>query len=344
MTTLLLHAPALEHTKRGHPENSARLAGILPALERFGLLDDLAIVGPEPATNDQLRRVHTQGLIDFVRMICRQGGGLLDAGDTYATAQSYDLACLAAGSGCLAVDHIMRGHARNGFSVIRPPGHHAEIDHAGGFCLFNNVAVAARHAQFEYGVERVFILDIDVHHGNGTQDIFYEDNTVFFISMHLLAPYFYPGIGTLHEVGTRRGNGYTVNVPFPPGVGDMGYLRIWNEVLVSLVRKFQPQLILVSAGYDAHWQDPLAMARMSLTGYALLARSIVELAEELCEGRLLFVLEGGYQINVLTLGIANTFSALLGQDLIRDPYGINTAPERDISTLLEALSQRDLPN
>jgi acetoin utilization deacetylase AcuC-like enzyme len=238
----------------------------------------------------------------------------------------------------------MRGHARNGFSVIRPPGHHAEIDHAGGFCLFNNVAVAARHAQFEYGVERVFILDIDVHHGNGTQDIFYEDNTVFFISMHLLAPYFYPGIGTLHEVGTRRGNGYTVNVPFPPGVGDMGYLRIWNEVLVSLVRKFQPQLILVSAGYDAHWQDPLAMARMSLTGYALLARSIVELAEELCEGRLLFVLEGGYQINVLTLGIANTFSALLGQDLIRDPYGINTAPERDISTLLEALSQRDLPN
>jgi acetoin utilization deacetylase AcuC-like enzyme len=344
MTTILLHAPAQQHTKQGHPENSARLAGILPALERFGLLDDLAVVGPVMASNDQLRRVHTQGLIDFVKLVSRQGGGTLDSGDTYATVDSFDLARYAAGACCLAVDHILQGRAHNGFALVRPPGHHAEIDHAGGFCLFNNIALAARHAQMAHGLERIFVLDFDVHHGNGTQDIFYEDDSVLFASMHLYAPFFYPGVGSLHEVGTRRGKGYTINIPFPPGVGDMGYLRIWQQVLVPLVRRFRPQMILVSTGFDAHWQDPLAMAALSLTGYALLVRSIIELAQEICRGQLLFVLEGGYKIDVLTLGIANTFSALLGHDDIRDPFGTCPSAERDISSLLEALAHRDLPN
>jgi acetoin utilization deacetylase AcuC-like enzyme len=344
MTTILLHAPALEHTKLNHPENSARLAGIIPALERFGILDQLAVVGPQPATFDQLRAVHTEGLIDFVKMVSSQGGGLLDSGDTYATRASYTLARLAAGSCCLGVDHILGGRAANGFALVRPPGHHAEIDHAGGFCLFNNVAVAARHAQIAHGLKRVFILDFDVHHGNGTQDIFYEDDSVLFASMHLYAPYFYPGIGGLHELGTRSGRGYTLNVPFPQGVGDVGYLRALQEYLIPLILRFRPEFILVSIGFDAHWQDPLAMANLSLTGYALMVQTIIRLAEELCGGRLLFVLEGGYKIDVLTLGIANTLSALLGHDQIRDPIGPSPLAERDITPLLRKLNSLNLPD
>jgi acetoin utilization deacetylase AcuC-like enzyme len=344
MTTLLFHVPALRHTKHHHPENSARLAGVIPALERLGLLDDLAIGEPLPATTDQLRHVHTQGLFDYVKMISYQGGGILDGGDTYATADSYAQAKLAAGSCCLAVDHILNGRARNGFALVRPPGHHAEIDHAGGFCLFNNIAVAARHAQINFGINRVFILDFDVHHGNGTQNIFYEDDSVLFASMHLFAPFFYPGIGSLHEIGTRTGKGYTVNVPFPPGVGDVGYLRTLEEYIQPLVFNFQPDLMLVSIGFDAHWQDPLAMASLSLTGYARIVRMLVDLAESVCDGRLLFVLEGGYKLDVLTLGIANTFSALLGHDTIRDPIGGSPVPEQDISGLLGGLVSRDLQN
>ncbi len=344
MTTILLHTPALSHTKEHHPENRARLAGTLPALERFRMLDDLAVVTPVPATVDQLRHVHTSGLVDYVRIVSDQGGGVLDGGDTYATPNSFELARLAAGSCCTAVDHIMHGRARNGFALVRPPGHHAEIDQAGGFCLFNNVAVAARHAQLAYGLNRIFVLDIDVHHGNGTQNIFYEDDSVLFASMHLFAPFFYPGIGGLHEVGTRKGKGFTVNVPFPPGVGDIGYLRAIQEYITPLVTDFKPEMMLVSIGFDAHWQDPLAMAALSLTGYALITQTLVNLAERVCDGRLLFVLEGGYKLDVLTLGIANTFSALLGHDTIRDPIGPSPAAEHDVSSLIDTLTSRDLPN
>jgi acetoin utilization deacetylase AcuC-like enzyme len=238
----------------------------------------------------------------------------------------------------------MNGRATNGFALVRPPGHHAEIDHVGGFCLFNNIAVAARHAQVNFGVQRVFILDIDVHHGNGTQDIFFEDNSVMFVSMHLFAPFFYPGIGGIHEIGTRNGRGYTANVPFPPGVGDMGYLRVLQEYISPLAKNFRPEIFLVSIGFDAHWQDPLAMAALSLTGYAILVQSLIKLTNSICNGRLLFVLEGGYQQDVLTLGIANTFSALLGQDVIWDPIGPSPKPEQDVGELLLYLKSRDLQN
>jgi len=344
MTTLIFHVPALRHTKLYHPENRARLAEILPALEHLGLLDSLALVEPIPATNDQLRHVHTQGLIDYVKMMSAQGGGILDGGDTYATEESYKQAKLAAGSCCLAVDHIMKGRAKNGFALVRPPGHHAEIDHVGGFCLFNNIAVAARHAQVKYGVQRVFILDFDVHHGNGTQDIFFEDNSVLFASMHLFAPFFYPGIGGIHEIGTRNGKGYTANIPLPPGVGDIGYMRALQEYISPRIRNFQPQIILISIGFDAHWGDPLAMASLSLTGYAIFVQTLVNLANSVCNGRILFVLEGGYQLDVLTFGIANTFAALLGRDTIWDPIGPSPEPEQDISPLLDNLKSRDLQN
>jgi acetoin utilization deacetylase AcuC-like enzyme len=343
MTTLLVYAPALAHTKLHHPENSARIAQILPTLENFGVLQDLEVMAPKPASQDQLRRVHNDGLIDFVKSVCQSGGGLLDGGDTYATPDSYELARLAVGGSCLALDAIMEGRARNGFALVRPPGHHAERDHVSGFCLFNNIAAAARQAQFEHGSKRILILDFDVHHGNGTQDIFFEDDSVLFISLHLFAPYFYPGIGSTNEIGTRRGKGFTINIPFPPGVGDRGYLRVLKEYVEPVVGRFAPDLILVSIGFDAHWRDPLAMAGLSLSGYAFFARAMIKMAEHLCDGRILFVLEGGYQQDVMSYGIVNIFNALLGRDSIYDPFGPMKEGERDISSLLQQLKSRNLP-
>jgi acetoin utilization deacetylase AcuC-like enzyme len=344
MTTLLVYAPALAHTKAHHPENSARLAVVWPALEKFGVLADVTAVPPTLATQTQLQRIHTPALIEQVRQVSAEGGGLLDHGDTYATANSYDLARLAVGGCCTAIDQVMAGHARNGIALVRPPGHHAESNRVSGFCLFNNIAAAARQAQTVHGAQRILIVDFDVHHGNGTQDIFYQDDTVLFISVHLFGPYFYPGVGASHEMGERNGRGYTVNIPLPPRVGDVGYNRIFDEIIRPKAVAFRPDVILISAGFDAHWQDPLAMAGLSLTGYGRLARTLITLANELCNGRILFVLEGGYQLEVLTYGVLNTIHALVGRDELLDPFGPLPQPEQDVTDLLTQLKRRHLLN
>lgn len=342
MSTLLLYAPGLLHTKPYHPESHRRLEGLMPALERQGILQRVVHVEPDMATEEQLRRVHTLGLIRHIQQVSVRGGGLLDSGDTYATSSSYDLARLAAGGCCRAVDLIMTGEVSNGFALVRPPGHHAETDRAGGFCLFNNVAVAARQAQLAHGLQRVAIVDFDVHHGNGTQDIFFEDDSVFFASIHLFTPYFYPGIGDVREVGVGTGTGYTLNVPLPPEVGDAGYTRVFEEILLPSLQSFAPELLLVSIGFDAHWLDPLATATLSLTGYQHLIRLLIQASVDLCDGRILFVLEGGYQHDVLHTGIANVFRALLGDDQFMDPFGPTPSVERDIDSLVDQLKQRHL--
>lgn len=343
MSTLLVYAPALAHTLPNHPESHLRMEGLMPLLERTGVLAELDEVSAAMATTEMLARVHSASLIEHIRRVSQQGGGLLDHGDTYATPESYDLARLAVGSCCKAVDRIMTGKAKNGIALVRPPGHHAEREHVSGFCLFNNVAAAARQAQAIHGIKKVLVLDFDVHHGNGTQDIFYDDDTVLFVSMHLYAPYFYPGVGALNETGVEGGHGYTLNVPLPVYVGDEGYVRIYNEVVKPRASAFKPDLILVSAGFDAHWQDPLAAAGLSLTGYAHLARGLVEMAEELCDGRILFVLEGGYQLEALSYGVLNVVCALLGRDEIHDSMGPMPHTENDVSDLLYELRQRHLP-
>lgn len=343
MTTAAVYVPATAHTKSGHPENQGRISQILPFLEQAGVLADIQLLDPALATVEQLRRVHAPALIERIREVCTIGGGTLDLGDTYATPESYELARLAAGSTTAIVDQILQGQATNGFALVRPPGHHAEYNRVSGFCLFNNVAVAARQAQAVYGVKRILIMDFDVHHGNGTQDIFYEDDSVMFISAHLFIPrMFYPGTGHHQELGNGFGHGYTVNVPLMPNVGDEGYNRVLTELVKPLAQQFKPELILVSAGYDAHWQDPLSMAGLSLTGYAAMSRALVELAEELSNGRILFVLEGGYQVQALSYGILNTFYALTGQDNIEDPLGSMPDNEQDISQLLRQLKRHHL--
>lgn len=343
MTTAAVYVPAAAHTKSGHPENERRISQILPFLDEAGLLADLRLLDPAVATLEQLRRVHSPSLIERIREVSAAGGGTLDQGDTYATPQSYELARLAAGSAITAIDHILTGRARNGFALVRPPGHHAEYNRVSGFCLFNNVAAAARQAQAVHGVKRILILDFDVHHGNGTQDIFYDDDSVMFISTHLFLPrMFYPGTGDLQELGNGFGHGYTVNIPLIPNVGDEGYCRVFTELITPLALQFKPELILVSAGYDAHWQDPLSMAGLSLTGYARISRALVTLAEQLTNGRILFVLEGGYQIQALSYGILNTFYALTGQDKIMDPMGRAPETEQDIGPLLHQLKRHHL--
>lgn len=343
MQTILVLAPGLTHTRAGHPENHTRMTAVQRSLERSGVLADVTAVSPQPASIEQLRRVHTPSLIERIRTVSRIGGGLLDHGDTYATADSYELARLAAGGCCTAVDQIMNGSARNGLALVRPPGHHAESNRVSGFCLFNNAAVAARHAQANYGLKRVLIFDFDVHHGNGTQEIFYDDASVLFTSVHMFAPYFYPGIGSFDEVGHGAGVGYTLNVPLPPGVGDVGYCRVMNELVRPRVEMFQPEMILVSVGFDAHWQDPLASEGLSLTGYAKIARNLIELADKLCNGRILFILEGGYHLDVLTAGVHNVIYSLLGRDEILDSFGAMPYAESDVTQLLHKLQNRHLP-
>lgn len=343
MTTLLTYAPAPAHTRAHHPESHRRMLSLLPALERAGILDQVDRLEPAAATIEQLRRAHTPELIEFTRQVSLRGGGLLDHGDTYATAGTFAAAQQAAGACCAMVDQIMTGQADNGFALIRPPGHHAETDRVSGFCIFNNIAVAARQAQAVHGAERVAIVDFDVHHGNGTQDIFYHDPSVHFTSAHLYVPYFYPGMGDVDETGTGSGIGYTLNIPLPSNVGDKGYRRAFTEVIIPALEQFRPELILVSIGFDAHWLDPLATAGLSLTGYAHLTRQLLTAADRLCDGRIGFILEGGYHLDVLTNGVTNVFHALLGHPQIIDPYGPMPEPEQPIDELLATLKRLHLP-
>jgi acetoin utilization deacetylase AcuC-like enzyme len=302
-----------------------------------GLLARMIPVAPRPVDPDLLASVHRQSYIAAVQRSAENGGGHIDA-DTYVVPRSYDAALLAAGGAVELVRVVLAGRVRNGIALVRPPGHHATRARGMGFCLFNNVAVAAAAALMEPGVSRVLIVDWDVHHGNGTQDVFYDSSQALFFSTHQY-PY-YPGTGDLREIGAGAGQGYTVNVPLSAGVGDEGLARVYDEVLTPVAERFQPDLILVSAGYDAHWDDPLAGLRLSLDGYWRLAQTVVALAGRLCGGRLVVTLEGGYNLDVLARGVADTCRALLGDEAPRDdPLGVSPWPERSVEDVLRAVRQ-----
>ncbi len=336
-TGYVYHPIYLEHNQPGHPENARRLERILERLREAGVLARLIPVEARPATEEELARVHTPAHIARVRRVAESGGGHLDA-DTYLNARSYDAAVMAAGGLLALVEAVVEGRVRNGFALVRPPGHHALPDRGMGFCLFNNVAVAARHAQTLPGIQRIFIADIDVHHGNGTQAIFEADPTVFYFSTHEY-PY-YPGTGHWREAGVGEGKGTVLNVPLPAGVGDRGFARVYEELVWPLARRFRPDLILVSAGYDSHWQDPLAMMQLSLRGYASITRQLVAMADELCDGRIVFTLEGGYHLDALAHGVLNAFYVLMGEEAVSDPFGEPfPSSEPDIEPLLERLKE-----
>jgi acetoin utilization deacetylase AcuC-like enzyme len=317
-TAFITHPDYLLHTLPGHPEHAGRLERIEQVLAQHKMNERLLRPEPSPASVDTLAFVHQPLYGQNVREICERGGGHLDP-DTYTLPVSYEVARLAAGGATLAVDTVVTGTATNAFAALRPPGHHATPTRGMGFCLFNNIAVAARHAQRKHDLERVLIVDFDVHHGNGTQDAFYDDKSVLFVSSHLYP--FYPGTGAMSDVGIAEGRGYTLNMPLPGGVGNEGFKALYEKVLWPVARRFKPQLLLVSAGFDAHWSDPLANLKLDLSGYAYLARELKAMAEELCQGRLIFILEGGYQLEALSHGVLNVLYALLGRDEVVDPLG-----------------------
>lgn len=343
MSTAFGHVTSEDHSTYGHPESPQRIIEVMNLLETTGLLQELMKVDIKSVTKEQLARVHSQTLIDQVKLVSERGGGYLDP-DTYSTSTSYQSALNAAGTTCAILDHIMEEDVRNGFSLVRPPGHHADVDRVGGFCLFNNVATATRQAQFVHGADRVLIVDFDVHHGNGTQDIFYDDPSVLLVSIHQYHHFFYPGTGDIDEIGIGPGEGYTINVPFPPGAGDRAYRRVFKELLVPKANEFRPDVLLVSAGFDAHWIDPLASAALSLKGYSEIATQLINMADHLCDGKILFVLEGGYQPTALAHGVLNVLYRLLGQDDISDPLGPAPDPEADMTMVMSKLRSLHLPN
>jgi acetoin utilization deacetylase AcuC-like enzyme len=308
----------LEHDTGDHVENSRRLVDAISYLVETGIKERLVSLPARPSSLEELEMIHAPEYISYVRSKAESGGGWLDP-DTVMCPKSYEAALYAAGGVLAAVEAVMNGKVDNAFALVRPPGHHATRDRAMGFCIFNNVAIAAQFALTRFNLNRVLIADFDVHHGNGTQDAFYADPRVLYFSTHQYP--FYPGTGLIDETGTGTGEGTTVNCPMVAGWGDEEYLRAFNEVLVRVARRFQPQLILVSAGFDPHWADHLAMMRVTVTGFAQMAMILNELAEELCHGHLVLALEGGYNLRVIASSTKAIFDVLLGNSDIDDPLG-----------------------
>jgi len=293
-----------------YPEHPGRMQPVLDLLKREPV-EGVRFATGQPATREQLARVHTTTYLDEVFSL-RNKNAWLDVDTTAVSPGSVEAAEVAAGTAIAAVEAVVSGSTNSAFALVRPPGHHAEPVRARGFCLFNNVAVAAAHAQAELGCERVLILDWDAHHGNGTQDIFWANPDVMLVDIHRAAP-FYPGSGGLQEVGAGLGEGTTVNIPMPGGSGDPAYLKAMHDILVPAAEYFKPDLILVSAGFDAHWYD-LAM-NVTYEGFAAMTGVVQSLADRLCEGRLTLVLEGGYNTESLSHGVRAVMDVLAGGEI-----------------------------
>lgn len=308
----LFHHPAcLEHfAGPGHPERPERVAHLLEHLARSGLRDELSEVTPGRAPLEALARVHDAALLRDVEAACAQGRARLDDGDTYVCGESWEAALRAAGGVLEACDAV---HARTldaAFVAVRPPGHHAERDRAMGFCLVNHVAVAAAHLRARHGLERVAVIDWDVHHGNGTQHLFERDGDVFYASLHQFPHY--PGTGAADERGSGAGEGATLNCPMASGSGPREWLAAFEGSVLPALEDFAPQFVLVSAGYDAHRDDPLSGTRLDEAAYAAMTRGVRELAARSAGGRLVLVLEGGYDLAATARSASASLEVLLG--------------------------------
>jgi acetoin utilization deacetylase AcuC-like enzyme len=316
-------------TGQGHPERPERIS----ALSGLGRgMAEVRVVEPRMATADELARVHDSVHVERVAQTRNLQGYAFDA-DTPVSPESYDTALLAAGGLLALLDEVATGRLRNGFACVRPPGHHAESRRAMGFCLFNNVAVGAAYLRYRHGFERVLIVDWDVHHGNGTQHIFEGDPGVLYISTHQYP--FYPGTGSMDEVGFGDGEGYTVNLPFPPGFGDAEYTEAFDTLIEPIVAAYEPQFVLISAGFDPHARDPLAGMRVTEKGFGRMARALDRMAERTAEGRCVAVLEGGYDLEALRTSTTEVLAELVGR--VPD---VQAAPARSKATpLLEAIRQ-----
>ena len=330
MPTGLVDDPRFLHhvAPYGHPEHPGRLKAIRARFEADGLASRCVCVPAREAANEELRRIHTAAHVRAVDATASSDFQALDP-DTYTSRGSAEAARLAAGGLVDLASEVLSGRLANGFALLRPPGHHAEADRAMGFCLYNNVAVAARAVQAAGSCERVLIVDWDVHHGNGTQHSFWDDPSVLYFSTHQFP--FYPGTGAAEEAGGGKGRGFNVNVPWPGGMGDADHLSAFDRLLLPIARSFSPDLVLVSAGFDAAAGDLLGGMRVSPGGYAALTERLLSLAD----GRLVLALEGGYNLDAIARSAAACLRVLLGEESPHDFGTVSPAGARKIEETIE---------
>ncbi|MDQ5984761.1 MAG: Histone deacetylase-like amidohydrolase [Syntrophus sp. SKADARSKE-3] len=289
-----------------HPESPRRLEAIHAMLDKPDMAGKFISIQPRYATHDEIALVHDPRYIDLIAQTANQDCVVLDP-DTETTSDTYDTAKLAVGGALSAVDAVMNGDVGNAFAIIRPPGHHAGTGHAAGFCIFNNIAIAARYAISRYGLSRVLIADWDLHHGDGTQSIFYNDKKVLYFSTHQFPAY--PGTGFLTDVGHGEGAFYTINVPMKACGDNAMYVKAYRGLLQPVAMEFKPELVLVSAGFDIYEKDPLGDMKVTPTGFAALTRIMMDIADVVCDGHLVAVLEGGYHVT----GVAESVKAVLNE-------------------------------
>jgi acetoin utilization deacetylase AcuC-like enzyme len=304
------HLIFLEHLHGvRHPENPERLELIKDYLIEKGVWDSMQVKTPQPADIKWIEATHSSEYVRFVKAACEKAPQILDGGDTVVTTKSHEAALYAAGACIMGVDDLLNNQAHAVFCAVRPPGHHAEFAHAMGFCLFNNVAIAARYALRNYGLKRIFILDWDVHHGNGTHNTFEYSNEVFFCSIHQSR--LYPGSGDSSETGKGDGEGFTLNFPLPAGSGDKDYLSLLNKKIIPELHKFNPELLIISAGFDAHDEDPLASMKLSTECYGEMTKLLHSAMQEHNGGKILSVLEGGYHLSHLAESVFTHLQAFV---------------------------------
>jgi acetoin utilization deacetylase AcuC-like enzyme len=325
MTTVYTFIPSREHIYPDHPERPGRLDILQTRLDSFGAEK----IDSSPASREQIARVHNPKLIKGLEEVCKQGPAIIDYAPTYVTFSSFEDALAAAGGVIACTRAVLRGDAKNAFAIVRPPGHHAEPQRAMGFCIFNNIAIAACEALAGADglspLQRVMVIDYDAHHGNGTQAAFLNEARAGFISTHQWG--IYPGTGWIEDVPHAKKR--IVNVPLLAGAGDQTYARIADEIFKPMVELFKPEMIFVSAGFDAHWSDPITSLGLSTSGFYTISKKLVELAEQNCGGKVVFVLEGGYDPNNVTNGAAAVFSALTGKRSDKEANDPSPYPDPD---------------
>ncbi|MFP3985398.1 MAG: histone deacetylase [Candidatus Bathyarchaeia archaeon] len=314
--TAIIFTPKYYSHKPGpsHPETPKRLRVVMDEIARldlFSVNSECKLVRPNLASTKDLELVHVPEHTQLVKRICEHGGGLLDVDDTVVSPESFETARYAVGGTLKAVDLVINKNFRNAFALVRPPGHHAGSYYAAGFCVFNNVAIAATHLIRRLGIERILILDMDAHHGNGTQEIFYETKNVLYVSLHE-DPLEFPGTGFVDEIGEGQGLGHNVNIPFPFRAGDKAYLKAFDEVIVPIVQQYAPQFVLVSAGYDSVFGDSVAKLNLSAAAYSLIFEKMLGLASTFCEDKFVAVLEGGYNLKKLGKLVVSSISKMAG--------------------------------
>jgi len=308
-----------------HPESPRRMTVIAKEFEsmRERFSDRLGFIAPEKARLEDVELVHAPEYVNLVRAVCRAGGGFLDSQDTVASPETFEVALYAVGGTMKAVNLVMERKFENAFAIVRPPGHHAEKFRALGFCVFNNVAIAAQYLTEKLGLRRVLVLDVDAHHGNGTQQRFYDTSRVLYISLHE-DPTEFPGTGFTREIGSGEGLGYNVNVSFPYGTGDHAYIRAIKEIVTPIASQYEPEFILVSAGFDGHHADPVGNLSLSSSCIAQVYETAADLALRTCKKRLVCVLEGGYNLNTIGCLAASALAKMMGIPLITPKDRVST--------------------